>query len=85
LPHKVDPKLFGLHHATQLEQSGENQFVLVINRKSRIIMQDGRSILKKAARIKAQVPGAVVKLRSSAPVCSKTQALLQSHNVELIA
>ena len=82
---EVDPKLFGLHHATRLEQTGAKQFTIVINRKSRIIMQDGRKILDKAARITAKVPGAQVRLRTSAPVCSKTIALLAENHVELIA
>ena len=84
MPRKVDPKIFGLHHATRLEQAGEKQFIIVINRKSRIIMQDGRKILAKAARIAAKVPGATVSLRTNAPVCSKTKALLAENQVELI-
>jgi len=79
----VDPKRFGLHHATQLEQSGEKEFTLVINRKSRIIMKDGRNILAKAARILEKAPGAVVSLRTTAPVCSKTKKLLETNNVKV--
>ena len=85
MPCKIDPQKFGLHHATRLEQTGERHFVIVINRKSRIIMQDGRKILDKAARIAAKVPGATVSLRTNAPVCSKTRALLAENQVELIA
>jgi len=80
---KIDPKRFGLHPTTQLEQSGKKQFTLVIDRKSRIIMKDGKNILAKAARIKEVVPGAVVYLRTTAPLCSKTKALLAENNVEL--
>jgi len=79
----IDPKRFGLHHTTQLEQSGEKQFTLVINRKSRIIMKDGKNILAKAARINEKIPGAVIRLRTTAPVCSKTQKLLAENNVEV--
>ena len=84
MPRKVDPKRFGLHHTTRLEQTGKKQFTLVISRKSRIIMKDGRQILAKVARITAEIPGATVRLRTSAPVCSKTKALLEENNVELI-
>ena len=84
MPRSVDPKLFGLHHATQLEQSGEKEFTLVINRKSRIIMKDGRAILAKAARITEKVPGAVIRLRTTAPVCSKTKAMLRVNKVEIV-
>ena len=84
MPEVVDPKLFGLHHATQLEQSGKKRFVIVINRKSRIIMKDGEKIVQKADRIRKKVPGAAVSLRSSAPMCSKTKAMLQANKVEII-
>ncbi len=30
----VDPKIFGLHYTTKLEQSGNKEFVLIIDRKS---------------------------------------------------
>ena len=79
----IDPQRFGLHHTTRLEQSGEKQFTLVIDRKSRIIMKDGKNILAKAARIHEKIPGAAVRLRTTAPVCSKTRQLLEEHNVEL--
>lgn len=83
--HPVDPKLFGLHPATKIEQTGEKHFVIVINRKSRIIVKDGDKIVAKATRIIEKVPGAVVSLITSAPVCSKTKAMLHANKVELIA
>ena len=84
MPHPVDPKLFGLHPATQLEQSGKKRFVIVVNRKSRIVMKDGEKIVQKANRIRAKVAGATISLQSSAPVCSKTKAMLQVNKVEII-
>ena len=80
----IDPKIFNLHPATKIEQSDEKQFVIVMNRKSRIIMKDGEKILQKAARIIEKVPGAIVSLRTTAPVCSKTKALLQEDKVVLV-
>jgi hypothetical protein len=82
--HSVNPKIFGLHSATKIEQSGEKQFVIVMNRKSRIIMQDAHKIIQKAARIMEKVPGAIVSLRTTAPVCSQTKALLQENKVALV-
>jgi hypothetical protein len=84
MSHPVDPKLFGLHHTTQLEQSGEKEFVIVMNRKSRIIMKDGGKIVQKATRIIEKAPGAIVNLRTTAPVCSKTKVHLQANKVEII-
>jgi len=79
----VDPKNFGLHFATKIEQTGRSEFALVIRRKSRIIMKDGENILKKAERIKSHVPQARVLVKTTAPVCSKTRAFLKEHHIEI--
>ncbi len=80
----VDPKLFNLPSSTKLRQAGANQFDIVIQRKSRIIMKDGEGILTKADKIKDHVPNAKVSLRTSAPVCSKTKAFLKDHNISVL-
>ena len=77
----VNPKLFGLHASTKIEQTGKKQFVIVIDRKSRIIMKNGKTIVSKADKITTAVPGAIVSLRTTAPVCRKTIALLQDNKV----
>jgi len=84
MPEAVNPKLFGLHPATKLAQSGEKQFIIIMNRKSRIIMKDGEKIVQKAARIIEKVPGAIVSLQTTAPVCSQTKALLKANKVMLV-
>ncbi len=43
----VDPKSYGLPPRTVLMKMGPGKFILVINRKSRIIMKDALIILKK--------------------------------------
>jgi len=83
MPRLIDPKLFGLHSSTKIEQTGEKQFIIIIKRKSRIIMNDGEKIVVKAALIREKVPGAVVSLRTTAPVCGKTKAMLQDNKVEI--
>ncbi len=80
----VDPKLFNLPSSTKLRQAGANQFDIVIQRKSRIIMKDCENILTKADKIKDHVPNAKVSLRTSAPVCSKTKAFLKDHNINVL-
>ena len=80
----IDPKLFGLHVSTKIEQTGEKQFVIIMNRKSRIIMKDGEKIVQKATRIIEKVPGAIVSLQTTAPVCSQTKALLKANKVVLV-
>ena len=51
----VDPKLYGLPPSTKLIQAGTYQFEIVIQRKSRIIMKDGKGILTKVNKIKDHV------------------------------
>lgn len=80
----VDPKEFGLPPRTVLEQADPDTFVIVIMRKSRIIMADGRKILEKARKIKTIYPQATVVLRTSAPVCSKTRQFLKSEGIQAV-
>jgi hypothetical protein len=81
----VDPKEFGLTPKTVIEEIGRNHYALVIDRKSRIIMADGKKIMEKAKKIKALKPGAKISLRSKAPVCSKTIRFLTDHGIELVS
>ncbi len=81
----IDPKLFNLPSSTKLRKIGANQFYIVIQRKSRIIMKDGEGILTKASKINEHVPNAKVSLRTSAPVCSKTKSFLKGYNISVLA
>ncbi|GJQ59082.1 MAG: hypothetical protein D8M57_04675 [Candidatus Scalindua sp. AMX11] len=81
----VDPKMFGLPPSTKLNQVGTNQFAILIQRKSRIIMKDGHTILTKASKIKAHIPNAHVTLQTSAPVCSKTKIFLEENDIRVQA
>ena len=49
---QVDPKFYELPPRTLLMKRGSEEFILVIRRKSRIIMKDALTILKKADKIK---------------------------------
>ncbi len=79
----IDSKLFGLPPSTKLFQAGTDQFEIVIQRKSRIIMKDGEGILAKANKIKKYVPSAKVDLKTSAPICSKTKTFLEEHGISV--
>jgi hypothetical protein len=79
----IDPKLYGLPPSTKLEQVGTNKYDIVIQRKSRIIMKDGKGILAKVNKIKDHVPNAKVNLKTSAPVCSKTNAFLEERGISV--
>ncbi len=80
----IDPELFDLLPSTKLKQVGPNQFDIVIQRKSRIIMKDGKGVLTKVDKIKHHVPKAKVSLRTSAPVCSKTKAFLKERGISVL-
>ncbi|MCG8336223.1 MAG: hypothetical protein MJE63_17085 [Proteobacteria bacterium] len=81
---RIDPREFGLHHSTILDQTGDNTFVIVMNRKSRIIMKDGNAILQKIEKIRKTYPIARVSVETNAPICSKTKAFLADKKITLI-
>ena len=81
----IDPKKFGLPGKTVIEDLGDNHYVLVVDRKSRFIMADGKKIIEKADKIKKVLPGIKVSLQSTAPVCSKTIRFLADHGIELVS
>lgn len=80
---RIDPKQFGLHPSTIIEQKDDRHFVIRIERKSRIIMKDGEKILDKVSKIKASVPDAMVSVITTAPVCSKTARYLEGLHVRI--
>ena len=81
---KLDPKIFGLPARTVIEQLDKDTIALVIDRKSRIIMADGKKILEKLHKIIDAQPLIDVALKTTAPVCSKTKAFLKSEGIQLI-
>jgi len=80
---KVDPKVYGLPPRTVLMSNGKDQFSLIINRKTRIIMKDVKVILKKAESIKEKIPNAIVLLETTAPVCSKSIQFLKENGISV--
>jgi hypothetical protein len=80
----LSPKQFNLPARTVLEQIDDNTIALVISRKSRIIMSDGHKIIEKAQKIRIALPSTTVVLKTTAPVCSKTEAFLQKAGIALI-
>ena len=81
----VDPKQFSLPARTIIEKFGTKHYVLVIDRKSRVIMADGKKIIEKADKIKKVLPGIKVSLKSTAPVCSKTSRFLADQGIDLLS
>lgn len=82
---KLTPGYYGLPARTQLEKISKDTIALVMQRKSRIIMADGRKIAQKAALMKKVCPSLHVVLKTTAPICSKTKAFLFAQDIQIIA
>lgn len=82
---QIDPKLYGLTARTVLLKDDHDNFVLSIERKSRIIMKDAAVILEKADKIRKTVTGAIITLKTTAPVCSKSTKFLSDNGIEIIS
>ena len=81
---ELNPKKYGLSTRSCLERIDDTTLALVILRKSRIIMADGKKIREKAACIAKVDPALRVVLKTNAPVCSKTQVFLRESGVEIV-
>lgn len=81
---KISPKEFDLPSRTVLEQIDNNTIAILINRKSRIIMADGKKILEKAGKIRKVRPDYSIVLKTTAPLCSKTIDFLGKEGIQLI-
>ena len=77
----IDPKRYNLSSRTILRQIGKNNIFIIIDRKSRIIMKDGKRILKQVQSIHQIHPNMTITVLTSAPVCSKTRAFLLEKNI----
>jgi hypothetical protein len=77
----VDPKQFGLSSRTYLIEN-KNTISIVIDRKSRIIMKDGKKILDQANAIQ-KIKEKTITLLTSAPVCGKTKIFLSENNIDI--
>ena len=80
---QLSPKAFGLSSRTVIEQQDDSTIALVIDRKTRIIMTDGKKILEKISAIKRHRPTCRVILKTSAPLCSKTSNMFAEAGVEI--
>ena len=77
----IDTKRYNLSSRTILRQIGKNNISTIIDRKSRIIMKDGKRILKQAQAIHQINPNMIITVLTSAPVCSKTREFLLENNI----
>lgn len=80
----IPPKELGLHASTVLEQIDEETIAIVVDRKSRLIMADGKKLFDKANTIKKYRPQVKVVLKTTAPLCSKTKVFLQGEGIAVV-
>jgi len=79
----IDPKRFGLSPRMTIGQLSQNHVVIIKDRKSRIIMKEGRKILEQIETIKSHAPEAEIILATNAPVCGKTTKLLNEKGIRI--
>ncbi len=79
----IDPKKFGLSSRSALGQLSQNYLVIIKDRKSRIIMKDGRQILEQIETIKSHAPEAEINLATNASVCVKTTKYLNEKGIRI--
>lgn len=78
---RLNPKDYGLPARTHLEKRDDNIIDLIVRRKSRIIMTDGKKLLEKAMRIQQSHPSITVRVVTTAPICSKTRIFLEKSGI----
>ena len=79
----LDPQSLGLPPRTIVTEIAPDTIAIVINRKSRVVMGDGKKIVAKADKIKKTKPGRKVILKTYAPVFSKTLLFLADNGIEV--
>ena len=77
----IDPTQYNLSSRVDLRQGRSGDLLIIIDRKSRIIMKDGVRILEMVKKINKIDPKKNISVRTSAPTCSKTKKLLLVNSI----
>ena len=77
----IDPTQYNLSSRIDLRQDRSGDLLIIIDRKSRIIMKDGVRILEMVKKINKIDPKKNISVRTSAPTCSKTKKLLLVNSI----
>lgn len=73
----------GLSNRIKLAVDSKDNYYIIKNIKSRIIMKDGEKINEIANQIKPNIKGCVF-LATTAPVCSKTKNYLEEKKINIV-
>ena len=79
----IDPTQYNLSSRVDLRQDHSGDLLIIIDRKSRIIMKDGIRILEMVKKINKIDPKKNISVRTSAPICSKTKKLLLENSITI--
>ena len=79
----INPIEVGLSPRTALGQLSKNHFVIIKDRKSRIIMKDGRQIFEQIQQIEKHKPNSKASLATNASVCGKTTKYLKEEGIKI--
>lgn len=77
----IDPTQYNLSSRVDLRQECSGDLLIIIDRKSRIIMKDGIRVLGMVKKINKIDPKKNISVRTSAPICSKTKKLLLENSI----
>ncbi|BHH82187.1 hypothetical protein [Desulforhopalus sp. 52FAK] len=80
---QLDPKAYNLPPRTKLAKIAEDTIGIIVDRKSRIIMSDGKKLFEKVQAIRDVAPSIKVSIVTTAPVCSKTRVFLKQSDIHL--
>jgi len=78
----LNSKEYGLNTRTVVGQF-DNLIVLIKDRKSRIIMKDGRQILEQVDSINKHETDTQIGLATNAPICGKTIKFFEEKGLEV--
>ena len=80
----LNPKKYNLKSRVLIKQPTPNHIIIVVDRKSRVIMKDGMRINEQKQAINQVKPNAKISFQTTAPICSKTKKYLLSKNISII-
>ena len=81
----IDPIKFGLSPRTTLGQLSNNHFVIIKDRKGRIIMKDGHQILEQVNTMLDFEQKLRISIATNTPVCSKTTVFLGEKGIDILS
>tara|TARA_B100000809_G_scaffold22839_1_gene19974 strand:+ start:296 stop:553 length:258 start_codon:yes stop_codon:yes gene_type:complete len=79
----VDPQKYNLSSRIRLLKNNSGDMFIVIDRKSRIIMKDGKRINELVKSIQSVEKTRKISVLTSAPVCSKTRIYLSDKKIDV--